>query len=78
MKSYNIVKTIVGVIVDKISSCCFVGHRNVSETTKVKEIVWRVVENLVTVEGVRVFRFGSNSEFDNICFAVVSLQNIMV
>lgn len=51
---------------------CFIGHRKVENKEKVFEEVKRVVKDLTKQEGVLEFLFGSNSEFDSICYEVVT------
>ncbi len=52
--------------------CCFIGHRKVENKEFVKEKVKEIVERLIVEKNVRVFHFGSRSEFDDICHAVVT------
>ncbi len=53
-------------------SCCFIGHRKIQDKAAVQEKVKEVVEDLIAEKGVRTFLFGSRSEFDDICHAVVT------
>ncbi len=58
-------------------SCCFIGHRKVKDRELVFLRVQRLVRTLITEKGVGVFRFGSKSEFDDIChLAVTELQSV--
>ncbi len=58
-------------------SCCFIGHRKVQDKELVFFSVKRLIEMLISEKGVRVFRFGSKSEFDDICHLVVTeLQSV--
>ncbi len=58
-------------------SCCFIGHRKVQDKELVFSCVKQIVATLVSEKGVRIFRFGSKSEFDDICHIVVTnLQSI--
>ena len=53
-------------------SCSFFGHRKIKET---KELVSRVrneIENLIVKHNVRVFLFGSRSDFDTLCHSIVT------
>lgn len=52
-------------------SCCFIGHRQIAEVVNVRQKVFAVVENLVK-SGVLTFLFGSRSEFDSVCYGVVT------
>ncbi len=52
--------------------CCSVGHRKIDNKECVKEKVKAVVGRLIIERNVRIFYFGSRSEFDDICHAVVT------
>lgn len=53
-------------------ACCFIGHRKIQDKEAVLPHVKVIVEMLIKEKGVRVFNFGSKSEFDDLCHAVVS------
>ncbi len=53
-------------------TCCFIGHRKIQDKELALARVERVVRALVMEQGVRVFHFGSRSEFDDICHVAVS------
>ncbi len=53
-------------------ACCFIGHRKIEDKPRVKEAVEKVVGELIEQKGERTFLFGSRSEFDDICHAVVT------
>ncbi len=56
-------------------SCCFIGHRKIQDKERVFLCVKKVIETLIVENGVRVFNFGSKSEFDDLChLAVTELQ----
>lgn len=57
---------------EKHKTCSFFGHRKIGYNEKVKEKVKKIVENLIVYCGVRVFLFGSRSEFDGLCHLVVT------
>lgn len=52
-------------------SCCFIGHRNIDVTdalvNRIKEVVSTLLDN-----GVEIFYFGSRSQFNNLCYDVVT------
>ena len=48
-------------------SCSFFGHRKIKYSEKLYERVEKVIKNLIDIEGVTVFLFGSRSEFDTLC-----------
>ncbi len=53
-------------------SCCFIGHRKLSNKELVVQCIKKTVVSLLTDHDVRVFLFGSKSEFDNLCHITVS------
>ena len=56
----------------EIKTCCFIGHRDVANKEVVYDRVKKVIENLIVNENVRVFHFGSRSEFDDICHEIIT------
>lgn len=57
---------------EKHKTCSFFGHRKIGYNEKVEKKVKEIVENLIVYCGVRVFLFGSRSEFDGLCHLVVT------
>ncbi len=58
-------------------SCCFIGHRKIKDKERVFFRVKQIIETLISEKGVRVFNFGSKSEFDDICHvSVTELQSV--
>ncbi|MBR4949999.1 MAG: hypothetical protein IKZ25_04400 [Clostridia bacterium] len=57
---------------DKEKICCFFGHRKVENPINVKEILCGKIEDLIIRDGVRIFLFGSKSEFDDLCYETVT------
>ena len=55
-----------------MSTCCFIGHRKIDWIEALEDRVRAVVEDLVKNNGVDTFLFGSRSEFNDLCYAVVS------
>ncbi len=53
-------------------TCCFIGHRKIEDKEMVAQKVREVVEGLIIQNRVRIFHFGSRSQFDDICHAVVT------
>ncbi len=51
---------------------CFIGHRKVENKEIVKEKVKEVVGRLIVENDVRIFHFGSRSEFDDVCHSIVT------
>lgn len=52
--------------------CCFIGHRTINETNELKIQLFKIIENLIVKENVGVFLFGSKSQFNDLCYEVVS------
>ncbi len=53
-------------------SCCFFGHRKISETPELVQRLKNAIEVLIVENGVTVFYFGSKSEFDSLCLKIVT------
>ena len=56
----------------KVKICCFIGHRKIDVTVELKQAIYNYVESLVVNENVKIFLFGSRSQFDDLCYEVVS------
>ena len=54
------------------NTCCFIGHRTVEATEKMKSFLSQTVEKLITEENVDTFLFGSRSEFNTIALDIVT------
>ena len=57
---------------EKEHCCCFFGHRKIKETEELKSRLYDTVEELIRDCKVETFFFGSKSEFDDLCFDIVS------
>ncbi len=53
-------------------TACFFGHRKIDETEDLKANLYGIIENLIVNEKVDTFRFGSKSEFDDLCHKIVT------
>lgn len=53
-------------------TCCFIGHRKTEETRDFKFQLSTAIENLITTENVDTFLFGSKSQFNSICYELVT------
>ena len=53
-------------------TCCFFGHRKISEADKLQERLYKIIESLIIYKDVDTFLFGSKSDFDKLCLAVVT------
>lgn len=56
----------------RLYTCCFFGHRKIVETDELKSKVYNEIEKLIVSKNVKVFLFGSNSEFDYLCHKIVT------
>ena len=52
--------------------CCFLGHRTIEASQKLKIDLSRIVTKLITEENVGTFLFGSKSRFDTLCLELVT------
>ena len=55
-----------------IMNCCFIGHRKIERTKELEDKVFKVVEDLIKNKNVDTFLFGSRSEFNDLCYEIVS------
>ena len=55
----------------RMSSCCFIGHRDYKKSEKDEKCLYVLLEQLIK-EGVTTFYFGSRSNFDLFCRVVLS------
>lgn len=53
-------------------TCCYIGHRKIEKTDGLEKEIYDYIENLIVNENVKVFLFGSRSEFDFLCQSVVA------
>ena len=52
--------------------CTFIGHRKIEKTDELIKRISEVIENLIVNENVDTFYFGSKSQFDGLCYVIVS------
>ena len=57
---------------NSFNTCCFIGHREINETDKLKAKLKKIIEELIVNKKVDTFLFGSKSKFNDLCFDVVS------
>ena len=55
-----------------MKTCSFFGHRDTPQTEELKQKVRETVERLIVEERVDTFLFGSRSNFDELCYIVVT------
>ena len=56
----------------KEKTCCFFGHRIINETEELKLKLIFIIEKLIADEKINTFLFGSKSEFNDLCYIIVS------
>lgn len=57
--------------------CCFIGHRTIKDKDAVRKLLRREIFTLLEKYKVRTFLFGSRSDFNDLCYAVVSGLQIL-
>lgn len=55
-----------------MKSCCFIGHRKIPNDVNIENNVIEIVKKLIVEENVRIFNFGSRSDFDTLCHSIVT------
>ena len=53
-------------------TCCFFGHRKIVAADELRERLYKTIEDLIIYKYVDTFLFGSKSDFDKLCLAVVT------
>ena len=56
----------------KKDTCCFFGHRRITESENLRSMLKEIIENLIVYEKIDTFLFGSKSRFDGLCLEVVT------
>ena len=56
----------------KENTCCFFGHRKITETDDLKSNLYEIIEKLITKQNVDTFLFGSKSQFNDLCLELVT------
>ena len=56
----------------KEHTCCFFGHRKIEVTDELVNRLKEFVEDLILEKKVDTFLFGSKSQFDKLCLAIVT------
>lgn len=52
--------------------CCFIGHRELDITDKLKQKIKEIIEDLIIKHDVSIFLFGSRSSFNNLCHSIIT------
>lgn len=55
-----------------MKTCCFIGHRKIEITDELIFSIRHILEMLIEEEGVRTFAFGSRSQFNDLCYNIVT------
>ncbi len=55
-----------------MKTCCFIGHRKIEITDGLVLAIRHILLSLIEDEGVRIFAFGSRSEFNSLCHKIVT------
>ena len=53
-------------------SACFFGHRKIDVSDELKTVLYKEIENLIVDDEITTFLFGSKSQFDDLCYKIVS------
>ena len=53
-------------------TCCILGHRQILESEELRLELSKTIVYLITVNGVDTFLFGSKSQFNSLCYALVT------
>ncbi len=54
------------------NACCFFGHRKIKDADIIRKKLYDIIEFVIVEEKIDTFLFGSRSEFDKLCYQVVS------
>ena len=54
------------------NACCFIGHRTIKETEKLKSKLYEIIEKLIVEKHIDTFLFGSKSQFNSLCLELVT------
>lgn len=53
-------------------TCCIFGHRRVNKTELLTNAIYNIIEDLIVNEKVDTFLFGSKSQFNDMCYKIVT------
>ena len=57
---------------ESMKKCCFFGHRKINKTDELVNKLTEAIEKLIVENSVETFLFGSKSQFDDLCYKIVS------
>ncbi len=55
-----------------MKTCSIIGHRKIEETKELEIKVKNIIINLIEKENVTEFLFGSKSEFNDLCYEIIT------
>lgn len=67
---YDVIILVVNVSL--IKSCCFIGHRTIKDSESLRNKIKQLLEKLITGNNVEIFLFGSKSNFNDLCYNIVT------
>lgn len=71
--AYSIVYRLVSFVnVNSDKICCFWGHRKIGDSPDLRSKIFGIVESLIVNENIDTFLFGSKSEFNSLCYELVT------
>lgn len=53
-------------------TCCFFGHRKIDDSLELRTKINEVIEKLIVDEKIDTFLFGSKSQFNSLCYELVT------
>lgn len=53
-------------------TCCFLGHREIKDSCKLETKLYEQIEGLIVSHNVCRFLLGSNSQFNELCYSVLT------
>ena len=54
------------------NTCCFLGHRRIIISNEIENKVYNLVKQLIVEDNIYTFLFGSKSEFNDLCYQIIS------
>ncbi len=56
----------------KDNTCCFFGHRKIEDTEELRTKIIETIKKLIVDENIDTFLFGSKSQFNSLCYELVT------
>ncbi len=54
------------------NTCCFFGHRKIEDSDDLRRKLTETIERLIVEENIDTFLFGSKSQFNTLCYELVT------